>query len=97
MGVRSYHIERPEDIESEWLESASIVGVTAGASTPDDVIQAVVDSLTAGASRRPRAASARSIRITCRRTRRTDLTPYPLSTAVERGFSLWFSESERAP
>ncbi len=47
MGVRSFHIERPEDIQAEWLESASIVGITAGASTPDDVIQEVVDSLAA--------------------------------------------------
>lgn len=47
MGVRSFHIERPEDIQAEWLESASTVGITAGASTPDDVIQEVVDSLTA--------------------------------------------------
>jgi 4-hydroxy-3-methylbut-2-enyl diphosphate reductase len=47
MGVRSFHIERPEDIQSEWLESASTVGITAGASTPDDVIQDVVDSLAA--------------------------------------------------
>ncbi len=47
MGVRSYHIERPEDIEPEWLAAASTVGVTAGASTPDDVIQEVVDTLVA--------------------------------------------------
>ncbi len=47
MGVRSFHIERPEDVEPEWLESARTVGITAGASTPDDVIQEVVDALTA--------------------------------------------------
>ena len=47
MGVRSFHIERPEDIQSEWLESASTVGITAGASTPDDVIRDVVDALVA--------------------------------------------------
>ena len=47
MGVPSYHIERPEDIQAEWLVSASTVGITAGASTPDDVIEEVVDSLTA--------------------------------------------------
>src|SRR5215211_6078187 len=47
LGVASYHIERPEDIQAEWLESARTVGITAGASTPDDVIQEVVDSLTA--------------------------------------------------
>ena len=42
-GVPSYHIERAEEIQPEWLEHASTVGITAGASTPDDVIQQVVD------------------------------------------------------
>ena len=42
MGVTSYHIERPEDIKAEWLEGIGNVGVTAGASTPDDVIEEVV-------------------------------------------------------
>lgn len=45
-GVTSYHIERPEDIDPEWLDGVQNVGVTAGASTPDDVIQEVVDHLT---------------------------------------------------
>lgn len=45
MGVRSFHIERPDEILPEWLEGVSVVGVTAGASTPDDVIQQVVDTL----------------------------------------------------
>jgi 4-hydroxy-3-methylbut-2-enyl diphosphate reductase len=45
MGVVSHHIERPEDILPEWLTTAHTVGVTAGASTPDDVIQEVVDLL----------------------------------------------------
>ena len=49
MGVTSHHIERPEDIRDEWLTAIGDgnVGVTAGASTPDDVIQEVVDYLAA--------------------------------------------------
>lgn len=47
MGVASYHIERPEDIDNAWLAEASVVGVTAGASTPDDVIEEVVNALVA--------------------------------------------------
>jgi 4-hydroxy-3-methylbut-2-enyl diphosphate reductase len=45
LGVSSYHIERPEEIEDAWLANARVVGVTAGASTPDDVIEAVVAEL----------------------------------------------------
>jgi 4-hydroxy-3-methylbut-2-enyl diphosphate reductase len=47
LGVPSHHIERPEDIEESWLAAANVVGVTAGASTPDDVIDAVVSHLAA--------------------------------------------------
>lgn len=47
MGVPSYHIERPDDIEDEWLQAVGSgnVGITAGASTPDDVIEEVVNYL----------------------------------------------------
>jgi 4-hydroxy-3-methylbut-2-enyl diphosphate reductase len=46
MGVQSYHIERAEDIDDSWLTEVEKVGITAGASTPDDVIQDVIDYLT---------------------------------------------------
>lgn len=45
-GVESHHIERPEEIDPNWLEDIVNVGVTAGASTPDDVIEEVVEYLT---------------------------------------------------
>lgn len=45
LGVTSYHIERPEEVQEAWLNEAHVVGVTAGASTPDDVIEAVVAEL----------------------------------------------------
>ena len=47
MGVSSYHIEKSVDIQDDWLAPARVVGITAGASTPDDVIQDVVDYLAA--------------------------------------------------
>jgi 4-hydroxy-3-methylbut-2-enyl diphosphate reductase len=47
MGVTSHHIERAEDIDDAWLADVRTIGLTAGASTPDDVIQSVVDWLTA--------------------------------------------------
>jgi 4-hydroxy-3-methylbut-2-enyl diphosphate reductase len=43
--VPSYHIETEQDIKPEWLRGRKKVGVTAGASTPDFVIQQVVDYL----------------------------------------------------
>ena len=45
MGVPSYHIEQASDIDVAWLEGKETVGITAGASTPDDVIQSVIDHL----------------------------------------------------
>ncbi|MDW8066204.1 MAG: 4-hydroxy-3-methylbut-2-enyl diphosphate reductase [Aquificaceae bacterium] len=42
---RSYHIETPDELKREWFEGAKKVGVTAGASTPDWIIEEVVDSI----------------------------------------------------
>jgi len=44
-GVETYHIERAEEIEREWLRGRERVGVTAGASTPDFAIDEVVSKL----------------------------------------------------
>ncbi len=45
LGVPSHHIERPEEIPSTWLEGVNRIGVTAGASTPDEVIVSVIHEL----------------------------------------------------
>lgn len=42
---RSYFIERVEEIDPAWFAGCETIGVTAGASTPDDQIRAVVDYL----------------------------------------------------
>lgn len=42
---RVHHVERPEEIRAEWFEGRTQVGVSAGASTPDDVIEAVADRI----------------------------------------------------
>ena len=41
-GVPSYLIDGPEDIRSEWLEGRAKIGVTAGASAPEVLVQQVV-------------------------------------------------------
>ncbi len=43
--VRSFHIEAPEELNSAWFEGCEVVGVTAGASTPESQIAAVVQRL----------------------------------------------------
>jgi (E)-4-hydroxy-3-methyl-but-2-enyl pyrophosphate reductase len=47
-GVPAYHVETAAEIEDEWLDRAETVGVTAGASTPDFLIDEVLDFLTHG-------------------------------------------------
>ncbi len=46
-GVETYQIESADEIEPAWLSGRGTVGVAAGASTPDAVIDAVVGRLEA--------------------------------------------------
>jgi 4-hydroxy-3-methylbut-2-enyl diphosphate reductase len=48
-GVRTRHIETAADIDPDWLRGHDRVGVTAGASTPDEVIDRVVLALSRAA------------------------------------------------
>lgn len=42
-GTTAYHIETAAEIEPSWLKGCERVGVTAGASTPDSAVEAVVE------------------------------------------------------
>ncbi len=44
-GVPAYQVERPEEVEPQWLQGCQKIGVTAGASTPDWVVEEVVGRL----------------------------------------------------
>ncbi len=44
-GVAAHRIDSAADIDPAWLENASTVGVTAGASAPDHLVQEVIDRL----------------------------------------------------
>lgn len=45
MGVKAKLIDGPEDIEVDWLEQVSTIGITAGASAPEVLVQSVVNHL----------------------------------------------------
>jgi len=45
LGVHAYMIDGPEDIQREWLTDAKKVGLTAGASAPEQLVQQVIARL----------------------------------------------------
>ncbi|RJQ30844.1 MAG: 4-hydroxy-3-methylbut-2-enyl diphosphate reductase [Actinobacteria bacterium] len=45
MNPKSYHIETASEIKKSWFNKDDLVGVTAGASTADWILQEVVDSV----------------------------------------------------
>ena len=40
-GIAAFHVERPEEVDPRWFVGRRHVGITAGTSTPPDVIEAV--------------------------------------------------------
>lgn len=45
LGVETYHIESAEEIRKEWFSSVEKIGLTAGASTPQWVIEEVMNKI----------------------------------------------------
>ncbi len=45
MGVEAYLLDRAEDIDSSWLEGKKRIGVTAGASAPQVLVNEVIEEL----------------------------------------------------
>jgi 4-hydroxy-3-methylbut-2-en-1-yl diphosphate reductase len=44
-GARGYLVDGPQDLKREWFEGVAEVGVTAGASTPEVLVQGVLEKL----------------------------------------------------
>jgi 4-hydroxy-3-methylbut-2-enyl diphosphate reductase len=44
-GTPSYRVDGPEDIDPQWIEASRVVGVTAGASAPDQRVQEVIAAI----------------------------------------------------
>lgn len=47
---RTHHVETADELQEAWFAGADVVGVTAGASTPDEQIRGVIDAIEALAS-----------------------------------------------
>jgi 4-hydroxy-3-methylbut-2-enyl diphosphate reductase len=46
-----HHVQTADDLRPEWIEGANVTGITAGTSTPDEVINRVEQTLHAIAAR----------------------------------------------
>ena len=62
-GVPGYLIDGPEDLRAEWFAGKRAVGVTAGASAPELLVQQVVARLAAWGGEVPREAVGREERV----------------------------------
>ena len=49
-GVAAYRIDGPEDIDGAWINPGAVVGVTAGASAPDQLVRSVIAAVDAEAA-----------------------------------------------
>lgn len=45
IGVKTYHIEDAKEIEKEWFKNVKKIGITAGASTPQWIINQIIDKI----------------------------------------------------
>lgn len=45
MGAKAYLIDDAEEIQKEWLEGVDVIGITAGASAPETLVESVVERL----------------------------------------------------
>lgn len=45
IGVPSYLIDQPEQIQKEWFDGVDVVGITAGASAPEVLVKQVIDQV----------------------------------------------------
>jgi len=53
LGVPAHQIDRAVELERAWVADAERIGVTAGASAPESLVQAVIDQLVEWGAERP--------------------------------------------
>ena len=85
LGTDAYMVDSPEDLQPEWFEGKRQVGLTAGASAPDILVEQVIERLRAlgAVSRAPHAR------------RRRDDRSFPLPKGL--GTSMRRDSARRAP
>ncbi len=62
-GVPGYMVDGADDLHREWFKEASVVGVTAGASAPEQLVQEVVTRLRSWGAELPTEFSGREERV----------------------------------
>ena len=55
MEVKAYQIDESDELSHDWVASAASIGVTAGASAPESLVQSVIDQLVDWGAERPEA------------------------------------------
>lgn len=45
MGVQSQLLDDPEDIQADWFKNVKTIGITAGASAPEELVQSIISRL----------------------------------------------------
>ncbi len=63
-GIPGYLVDGPEDMQREWFEGKRSIGVTAGASAPEILVQRVLEQLRAWGAQLPREVAGREERVT---------------------------------
>jgi 4-hydroxy-3-methylbut-2-enyl diphosphate reductase len=58
-GIKAYLVDGAEDVKDEWLDEISVVGVTAGASAPESLVQGVIERLKKSGGRTAEEMSGR--------------------------------------
>ena len=63
-GVPGYLVDGPQDLRREWFDGRHSVGLTAGASAPEVLVQGVLEQLRAWGARLPREVAGREEKVT---------------------------------
>ena len=45
MGIKSQLLDDPSDIQDDWFNDVKTIGITAGASAPEELVQSIISRL----------------------------------------------------